>query len=167
VKELGVVNVEAIVKSLANKITREYHGFNLDTEDLVSEGLLIATEQMRNYRHTEGASLSTYLFRQVDGRLRNYVRRKVIKATHGTEALQRVEEDKLDEVLFSEEVRREQKLTLDAFRESLETEREVKVFDMLRCGYTFREIASTLGISTGSISNLLTSWRKALWLKEH
>lgn len=150
-------DLEAMVKSIANSIVRDYQDYNLDKEDLIAEGLCIATEQMKNYRCTKGASLSTFLYTQVSHRLRNYVSRQVLKASHGTEEMQRVSIEHVDaEMSYDEE--KDTKIQLDDFRLSLETEEEQRVFDAMRSGCTYREISKQLGISTGSITNMVKGW---------
>lgn len=150
------IDLEVLIKGIIRKIANEYNGFPLDKEDLLSEGYLIATEQMLNYDYTKGASVETYLYTQVLGRLRNYVSRVELKATYGTEVMQRVSMENVDREV-STSIDLDTNMALNEFRLSLEPDERV-VFDALRVGYTYREISSGLNISTGYISKMVRRW---------
>ena len=152
-----MIDLEALVKSIANSIAKDYPDYNLDKEDLIGEGYLIACEQAKNFKYTKGASIRTFLYTQVSHRLRNYVNRQMLKASHGTAEMQRVSMEHVDaETSYDEE--KDTKIQLDDFRLSLETEEEQRVFDAMRSGCTYREISASLGISTGTISNMVNRW---------
>jgi len=152
-----MIDLEAIVKSIANSIARDYQDYNVDKEDLLSEGYLIAVEQIKNYEVTKGASVSTFIYQQVSQRLRNYVSRQVLKASHGTEQMHRVSMEHVDsEMAYDEE--KDTKILLDDFKLSLETEEEREVFSMMRLGFTYREISDSQGISIGTISKMVKNW---------
>jgi RNA polymerase sigma factor (sigma-70 family) len=151
--------LEVLVKGIVKKIIAEYSGFNLDREDLISEGYLIAVEQTPSYNPAMGASLNTYLWQQVSFRLRNYVSRVSMKASYGTEEMQRVSMEQIDqEVSICSDL--ETKMDLDEFALSLGT-LEKTAFDMMRAGYTYRQISGNTRLSTGSIANMVKRWREA------
>lgn len=150
-------DLEVLIKGVVRRLAFEYDGFNLDKEDLLSEGYLVAVEQMPLYDHTKGTSVNTYIFQQVSYRLRNYVARVVLKGSHGTEEMRRVSMDNVDKET-SESMDLETKIRLDEFRLSLEPPLETMVFDALRAGYTYREIEAQTRLSTTGIARLVKKW---------
>lgn len=150
--------LEKLMKSIVNRVANEYAGFNVDREDLLAQAFLIAVEFSDGYDKNKGASMSTYLYTQVYGRLRNYVHREVLPGDHGPEGMQRVSMELVDqEVSISDDV--ETKILLNEIAMSLETEEDRTIFSAMRAGYTYREIAKEMKISIGYIAGRVNEWR--------
>lgn len=151
--------LEKLMRSIVNRVATEYQGFNVDRDDLLSEAYLIAVQFAKGYDKKKGASMSTYLYTQVYGRLRNYVQRAIMPQMHGTEQNRRVSMDLVDqEVSYSHDM--ETKITLDEVGMSLETEEDKVMFGAMREGYTYREIAKEMGVSLTYVANRVSTWRE-------
>jgi RNA polymerase sigma factor (sigma-70 family) len=72
--------MERLIRSIVRRLQCEYGGTEWD--DLESQAWLIVAEKIDGYDKGRGASLSTYLYGQVEGELRHYIERVVLRGLH-------------------------------------------------------------------------------------
>lgn len=146
------IDIVRIVKSIANRINREY-GHRLDVDDLVSEGHLIAVERAPHFDSSKGMSLSTYLYGEVYLRLRNYVSRDTMKHEVGRERLEQADrEGRHSELPYDS-------IALGQIRDGL-GEDQRKIFDGISEGFSYRELSETTGLSKSAIGRIVQGWRE-------
>lgn len=147
-------DIERLIRSVVRKVYKMYP--DVEWDDLEAQGYLIVTERMSGYDKDRGASLSTYLYHQVLGGLRDYVQRVLLKElnmrglrVHGEDA--GASSDIRD--------RMEAKLTTESIlRRSKGMKREI-IEEMLT-GSTQSETAKALGVSRQYVSKIIKEIRE-------
>lgn len=148
-------DMQKIIRSIVRKIRAQYSGEDLEYEDIESEGYLIACEAMKTYDPRKGASVSTYIYQEVDFKLRNYVSRDIMKNWYGIEGSQRV--DMKEALHATTEDDHETRIDLMNAREKMD-DTDKYIFDHILEGYTYKEIGALLNVSTSAIGNRVTKW---------
>lgn len=145
------VDIIKIVRACANRLVREYFTFNLDVEDLVSEGYLIACEQVGKFDKKRGVDLGTYIYSEVYLRLKNYVSRDTLKHEVDRVSLTFLDDERCTEI-------DERAMDLRKVRERMKGQ-DADIYDCISLGYSYREIAAILGISKSGIERIVKTWR--------
>jgi len=135
-----------IVSSIVRRVQSEMSTYTLDREDLFSYGMLIVCEKYSEWDSEGRSSLSTYLYTQVYGNMRNYASRKVIPPINQQVSIEGVEEG------IYEDVDTEGRIALNQIEEILEG-RTKEVFLLCREGLTYREVAERVGISHQAVGH--------------
>lgn len=150
------MDLEKLVGGVVKKKLREFPG--MDREDLMSQGYLLCCLKAPKWRLRKGASLETFLYSQVSYGLQDYINRKLLPEINGIDGMRRVSMELIDQEV-SLETDNETRIALEEIRLTL-PEGEQGVFDMMRDGYTYREIAEQEGISLGALTKMVYKWRE-------
>ena len=150
-----------IIVIKANKLARGFNTLNKqDAEDFISEGFLALLNAIRTYDETKGV-FSVYANTCIDNRMKNALgkaRRTLIFSEEFDPELIKEQSPGADDVVIEKETREE---ILRKIKRVL-SEREFKVFEMYLGSFTYRQIASRLGISIKSVDNSLSRARAKL-----
>lgn len=147
------LELEKLVRSIVRRVRMEVED-ELEYDELVSEGYLIACEAMQTYDLRKGAKISTYIYQEVYGKLRNYVSRDILKHQYGNGS--RVDMKEAMGATYEDDL--ETAMDLQLFREKL-TEEDGMLFDLLKDGYTMKQIADILGKSASYVSKRVSKWK--------
>jgi RNA polymerase sigma factor (sigma-70 family) len=144
-------DMEGLIKHVVYKVYKIYP--QVEWEDLEAQAWLIVTEQIEKYDKDRGASLSTYLYSVLEGHLKMYVQRYVLKEEnlnghrdHGEmpEVSIRTHEHQVDARMDMERIIKEQ--PNDVSRD---------VMTLMFQGYTQKEIVGILGICKQYVSKIV------------
>ncbi len=147
-------DIERLIKSVVNKVYKMYP--DVEWDDLVSQGWLIVTEKIGRYDKDRGASLSTYLYHQIQGGLQDYIQRVLLKElnmrgmrVHGEDAGASV--DIQDQV--------EAKLTVESILKRSKGTSRLVIASMMR-GNNQTEAARDIGISRQRVGQVIKEIRE-------
>jgi RNA polymerase sporulation-specific sigma factor len=150
-----------IIVIKANKLARGFNSLNKqDAEDFISEGFLALLNAIRTYEESKGA-FSAYAGACIDNRMKNALgkaKRTLIFSEEFDPALIKEQAPGAEDVVIEKESREE---TLRKISRLL-SEREFRVFEMYLDSYSYRQIASRLGVSVKSVDNSLSRARAKL-----
>jgi len=145
---------ERLISGVVARLYKQYP--NVEWDDLESQAWLIITEDIDKYDGKRGASLSTYLYGRILGRLQHYIQRVVLKE-YNMNGMR-------DHAVYLEASHESHEAAVDArldMERMLEGE-EGTTRDLIGCmmqGYTQSEAAVEVGISRQRASKLLLKVR--------
>lgn len=146
-------DMEKMIRSIVRKLRATYP--DTEWDDLVSKGWEIVSEKIDGYEKGRGASLSTYLYPQVEGGLRKYIERYILKEhnMHGyRQHINTIPDIPIDSSMDA-------KIMLDQMV-SLETGLYRDVLLCMIGGLTQAQTADKLKVSQQRISQILQSIRE-------
>jgi len=150
-----------IIVIKANKMAYSFGLLNKhDAEDFISEGFLALLNAIRTFEEEKG-SFSAYANACIDNRMKNALgkaRRTLILSEEFDPALIKEQSPGADDIIIEKENREE---ILKKISKIL-SDREFKVFEMYLDSFSYRQIATRLGVSIKSVDNSLSRARAKL-----
>ncbi len=150
-------------KSTVNKAVRRFFLPFGDNDDLMQEGTLALYNAIMSFDESAGASFKTFAYLCVRRRIYDLIREST--SVKNRALLDSVPLDEVEtpynnpETLYIEDER--EKLLLQEIDKILSDE-EKKIFDAYLNGNSYKEIATSLSVSTKKVDNTLQKIRKSL-----
>ncbi|MBR2338913.1 MAG: sigma-70 family RNA polymerase sigma factor [Clostridia bacterium] len=145
------------------RLSRKFRSQQMETEDLVQEGLLSLLGAVRTYRADGAVSFRTYAYACARNRMISALRRGgsgEVVAPEGDEPYDQVGDNGADPAVLLQ--RREELAALYGRIGSVLTPVEYQVLRLYLASYSYREIARRLNIETKAVDNALQRLRRKL-----
>ncbi len=148
---------------MLQRLSLNYRSAQLESDDLVQEGLLALLSAVRTYRTEQGTSFRTYAYTCVRNRMISALRHGGVDTeplSDSDEPYDPVESKRQDPAMVV--LRHEERQQLRSRLRDLLTPVEYQVLMLYLGGYSYREIARRRSLTTKAVDNALQRLRRKL-----
>lgn len=147
-------------------VAKEYKAYGYETQDFVQEGLLAFLVACKSYCPDSGSSFKNYAVKCAKNRFKDIIKKANSKGTVPTKDIISMdslehEEDNLQNV-EDYVLEREYLKTLTSHISSMLNFSENQVFTMYIQGYSYKDIAKNLNLTTKQVDNILQKIKRKL-----
>ncbi|MGN0489561.1 MAG: sigma-70 family RNA polymerase sigma factor [Ruminococcus sp.] len=147
-------------------IAKEYNAYGYETQDFVQEGLLAFLIACESYVPDSGSSFKNYAVKCAKNRFKDIIKKANSKGTVPTKDIVSIDslEQEKDNLQNVEDyvLEREYLKTLMNHISSMLNSSENQVFTMYLQGYSYKDIADKLNLTTKQIDNILQKIKRKL-----